>query len=327
MKHGRLGRSETRISPIGLGCVTFGREIDERTSFRLLDYAVELGINFLDTAEAYGGGNAKAYRRGYLDADDVREVSGEMHSSELTLGRWIRARGCRDDVIVCTKVDGGNAPENIARAVRNCSERLGIDRIDVFMLHVPDDKVPIDESLDALNAEVSAGRVGIIGCSNFSGGQLREALEASRRLSLARFEVIENHYNLAHREAETDVFPVCVERDVSFIAYSPLGAGFLTGKYMPDRQQLPPGTRFDVIPGHCDVYFSDDGFRAVERLRARSEQLGLSMAYLAGAWVTRNEQVTCTLFGARTCDHVDIAIAALKAVERRDLFESTADVE
>ena len=214
----------------------------------------------VDTAEAYGGGNARVYRRDKLDADDVREVSGEMHSSELTLGRWIRARGCRDDVVVCTKVNGGNAPENIARAVRDCSERLGINRIDIFMLHVPDDKVPIDESLDALNAEVSAGRVGIIGCSNFSGGQLREALEASRRHNLARFEVIENHYNLAHREAETDVFPACAERDVSFIAFSPLGAGFLTGKYTRDRQQLPPGTRFDVIPGHCDVYFSDDHF-------------------------------------------------------------------
>ena len=297
MRQARLGRSETRISAIGMGCATLGREIDEQTACRILDYAVELGINFFDTAESYGGGNARAYRRGHLGADDVREVSGEMHSSERILGRWIASRGCRDAVTSCTKVDGGNAPA----------------KIDVFMLHSPDEQVPIDESLDALHAEVTAGRVGVIGCSNFSGEQLREALDASRRLDLARFEVIESIYNMAHREVETDIFPVCAEQDMSFIAYSPLGAGFLTGKYTPDRRNLPAGTRFDVIPGHCDVYFSDEGFRTVDQLRKESERLGLSMAYLAGAWVTRNQHVDCTLFGARTCEHLDNAIAAWKA--------------
>jgi aryl-alcohol dehydrogenase-like predicted oxidoreductase len=313
MRQARLGRSETRISAIGMGCATLGREIDEQTACRILDYAVELGINFFDTAESYGGGNARAYRRGHLGADDVREVSGEMHSSERILGRWIASRGCRDAVTICTKVDGGNAPENITRAARDCSQRLGVDQIDVFMLHSPDEQVPIDESLDALHAEVTAGRVGVIGCSNFSGEQLREALDASRRLDLARFEVIESIYNMAHREVETDIFPVCAEQDMSFIAYSPLGAGFLTGKYTPDRRNLPAGTRFDVIPGHCDVYFSDEGFRTVDQLRKESERLGLSMAYLAGAWVTRNQHVDCTLFGARTCEHLDNAIAAWKA--------------
>ena len=313
MRQARLGRSETRMSAIGMGCATLGREIDEQMSCRILDYAVELGIIFFDTAESYGGGNARAYRRGHLGADDVREVSGEMHSSERILGRWIASRGCRDAVTICTKVDGGNAPENITRAARDCSQRLGVDQIDVFMLHAPDEQVPIDESLDALHAEVTAGRVGVIGCSNFSGEQLREALDASRRLDLARFEVIESIYNMAHREVETDIFPVCTEQDMSFIAYSPLGAGFLTGKYTPDRGNLPTGTRFDVIPGHCDVYFSDEGFRTVDQLRKESERLGLSMAYLAGAWVTRNQHVDCTLFGARTCEHLDNAIAAWKS--------------
>jgi len=321
MKTNCLGRTDQTLSAIGLGCVTFGREIDEQTSFRILDYAVERGITFLDSAEGYGGGNSREYRRKHLKVDDAREVSDEMFSSESILGRWIRARGCHDDVTVCTKVGTGNAPENIARAVRDCSQRLGMDRIDLFMLHAPDDHVPIDESLDALNREVAAGRVGAIGCSNHSGAQLREALDASRRLGLARFEAIQNIYNMAHPAAEKDVFPVCAEQDVSFIAYSPLGAGFLTGKYTPDRNKLPSGTRFDVIPGHCDVYFSDEGFRAVEQLRERSKRLGVSMAYLAGAWVTRSPHVGCTLFGARTCAHVDNAIAALEAAGRADLFE------
>ena len=134
--------------------------------------------------------------------EDVRETSGEMHSSELILGRWLRARGCRDEVTVCTKVSTGNRPENIARAVRDSRERLAVDTIDHFMLHTPDETVPVEESLDALNREVTAGRVASIGCSNHSGAKLREALEASRRLGVARFEAIENLYNMAHVEAE-----------------------------------------------------------------------------------------------------------------------------
>ena len=324
MKRNRLGHTDQTISAIGLGCATFGREIDEETSFRILDYAVERGITFMDTAEAYGSGNAQAYRREHLDVDDVREKSDEMHSSELILGRWLRARDCHGDVTVCTKVSTGNHPENIARAVRDCAERLGVEKIDLFMLHTPDEEVPIDESLEALNREVTAGRVNVIGCSNHSGDQLRETIGASRRLGLARFEAIENIYNMAHREAEEDVFPVCAEHEISFITYSPLGAGFLTGKYTPDRDKLPEGTRFDVIPGHCDVYFSDEGFRTVEQLRARSEKLGLSMACLAGAWATRSPHVTCTLFGARTVEHVDNAIACLEGAERGDLFDDAS---
>jgi len=323
MKQGRLGRTDLSLSPIGLGCATFGREIDEQTSFRILDYAVERGVTFLDTAESYGGGNSQAYRREHMGVEDVRETSNQMSSSELILGRWMRDRGCRDEVTVCTKVSTGNDPENITRAVRNCSQRLDVDKIDLFLLHTPDAQVPIAESLDALNCEVTAGRIGAIGCSNHDGGQLQEALETSRRLGFARFEAIQNIYNMVHREAEEDIFALCAEHDVSFIAYSPLGAGFLTGKYTPNRDQLPIGTRFHVIPGHCDVYFSDEGFQVVEQLRANSDRLGLPMAYLAGAWVSQNPQVACTLFGARTCKHVDNGCATLEATDHIDLFNAT----
>ena len=321
MKTHRLGRTDRTLSAIGLGCVTFGREIDEQMSRRILDYAVERGITVFDTAEGYGGGDAQAYRRESLGMDDVREVSDEMSSSERIIGRWLRDRACRDAVMVCTKVSTGNDPKNIARAVGDCAHRLQVDQIDLFMLHSRDEQVPIDEVLDALNREVSASRVAVIGCSNFTGAQLREALDVSRSHGFARFEAIQNIYNMVHPEAEEDVFPVCCGHEVSFLAYSPLGAGFLTGKYTRDRSKLPAGTRFDVIPGHCDAYFSDDGFRVVEHLHARSKQLGLSMAYLAGAWVTRSPQVSCTLFGARTCKHIDNGIAALEAAERTGLFE------
>lgn len=321
MKQHRLGRTDRTISAIGLGCATFGREIDEQTSFRILDHAVERGITFFDTAESYGGGNAKALSREHRVLGPPPVCSDELSSSELILGRWMRARGCHADVTVCTKVSTGNAPENIARAVRDSSQRLGVDRIDLFLLHSPDEQVSIEESLEALNIEVSSGRVGTIGCSNHSGVQLRKALDTSRRLGFARFEAIQNVYNMAQRESEENIFPICTEQEVSFISYSPLGAGFLTGKYTPDHDKLPPGTRFDVIPGHRDIYFTDEGFRVVDQLRARSKKLGLSMAYLAAAWASRSPHVACTLFGARTCEHVDNGIVALEAADRKDLFE------
>ncbi len=191
-----------------------------------MDYAVECGVTFFDIAESYGGGDARAYRKVQLNGDDVRETSGEMSSSERIIVRWLRDRDCRDKVTICTKVSTGNESENIARAVRDFRERLNVSCIDLFMLHTPSDSVPIDESLAALSEQVSAGRVSAIGCSNFSGAQLREVLSVSRDNGYARFEAIENRYNLVDPTVEDDVFPVCADHEVSFIAFSPLGKGF-----------------------------------------------------------------------------------------------------
>ena len=168
MEQRPLGRTGLTISAIGLGCVTFGREIDEDMSYRIMDYAVEKGITWLDTAEGYGGGNARAYRRDRLGVDDIREVSGEMGSSECILGRWMQSRGCRDQMILCTKVSTGNQPENIHRALSDSLDRLGTDYVDLYKLHKSDPDVPIDETLGALTEHVEAGRIHVIGCSNLS---------------------------------------------------------------------------------------------------------------------------------------------------------------
>jgi aryl-alcohol dehydrogenase-like predicted oxidoreductase len=305
-----LGRTGRTIPCIGLGCVTFGREIDEEASFRILDYAVEQGITFLDTAEVYGGGQARSYRKNYLGVEDVREVSGEMSSSERILGRWLRARNCRDAVTICTKVSTGGGPENIARALGASLERLGLDRVDVYKMHSPDPNTPIEETLGALDSEVKAGRIGAIGSSNYSAAQMREALSASAGRGYARFEITQPSYSLADRDAEKELFSVCRSEQIAVTSYSPLGAGFLAGKYTPDRNQFPKGSRFDVIPGHADVYFSDRNFRVVERLRDKAAQLGLPMVRLAMAWAMTNPDVTAVLIGARTQSHIDNALAA-----------------
>ena len=311
MEHRKLGRTGMSLSFIGLGCVTFGREIDEDTSTAMLDYAVEKGMNWLDTAEAYGGGNARSYRRDVLKVDDIRETSDIMGSSEIIIGNWMKARGCRDDVLICSKVSSGNKPDNIARALQDSLDRLQVDSVDLYELHSPDEKVPIGESLAALDEQVSAGRIRYVGCSNFSASQLGEALDASAERGYARFEAIQPPYNLADPGARDELFPLCRREEVGITTYSPLAAGFLAGKYTPDRNAFPKGSRFDVIPGHADIYFNDRNFRNVDRLRALADTLGLPMVRLAMAWVMGHPDITSVIVGARNTGHIDNAMDAL----------------
>ena len=319
MEHRKLGRTNMSISFIGLGCVTFGREIDEEHSVAILDYALENGLDWLDTAEAYGGGNARTYRRDVLKVDDVRETSDVMGSSEIIIGKWMKERGCRDEVVICSKVSSGNRPENITRALQVSLDRLQVDCVDIYELHSPDDSVPVDESLAVLDQAVAAGRIKTVGCSNFNAAQLREALDASARHGYARFEAVQPPYNLADSGAQDELFPLCRREEVGVTSYSPLAAGFLTGKYTPDRKDFPKGSRFDVIPGHADIYFNEQNFRNVERLRALSETRGLPMVRLAMAWAMGHPDITSVIVGARHTGHLDNAFEALALREDKEL--------
>ena len=312
MEKRKVGRTEIKISAIGLGCVTLGREIDEETSYQVLDYALSKGINWFDSAEAYGGGNARAYRKNVLGIEDEREKTGEEGSSEKVLGRWIQTRKNRSEVIICTKVSSGNTPDNINRALQASLERLQTDYIDIYKLHSPDEGVPIEESLVALHEQVDKGVVRCIGCSNFAGVQLRQALDVSAARGLARFEITQPPYNLAQYQAQEDLFPLCREEELAATPYSPLGAGFLAGKYVPDRSKFPKGSRFDVIPGHADDYFSERNFRVVEKLREKARDLGESMVRLAMAWAMTHPDVTSVLVGARKVEHIENAIEAME---------------
>ena len=305
-----LGRTGRTISAVGLGCVAFGREIDEASSYRVMDYAVEHGITFFDTAEEYGGGQARRSRRATLGVDDVRETTGEMSSSERIIGTWMRMRGCRDEITLCTKVSTGGSADNVAGALRGSLERLQTDHVDILKMHYPDTTVPVAETLGALSAEAAAGRIGAIGGSNYSEDQLREALETSASNGYRRFEIIQPHYNLLATDAERDLFPLCVQEEIAIAAYSPLAAGFLSGKYTPDRTKIPARTRFDTSPGHIDLYFDDLNFRIVEQLRAKSAEIGVPMVKLAMAWAMANVDVASVLIGARSMDHVDNALEA-----------------
>jgi 1-deoxyxylulose-5-phosphate synthase len=286
MEYRPLGKTALRVSSLGLGCVTFGREIDEATSFAVMDHARSRGINLLDTAEAYGGG-----------------------ASETVVGRWLKASGSRDDMIVCTKVSGNLTPERILTSAQASLQRLGIETIDLFQLHRFDPSVPLEEQLEALNQIVQKGYARYVGCSNFAAWQLAKALWKQDVNGWARLESVQPIYNLVDRNIERELLPLCADQQIGVISYSPLGAGFLTGKYRRDGE-VPKGTRFDVIPGHQPLYFHETGWRVVEGLRAQSEKTGRSMIQLAMAWAIGQPGITSVLVGARGTDQVDQAFEA-----------------
>lgn len=308
----RIGRSDLKTSCLGLGCVTFGREIDEETSYRVLDHAFSNGITFFDTGESYGGGNSQALRNRTYGVEDTREITTEMYSSEKILGRWINKTGVHDQLVICTKVSSGASAENIRHQVQCSLDRMGIDRIDVYKIHSPDTQVPIGESLDALSEQIHAGRISVIGSSNFSALQMQEALDESKTKGYARFDIIQPPYSLADRSAEEQLLPLCAREQIAVTSYSPLAAGFLAGKYRrtEERHKFPKGSRFDISPAHADIYFNDHNFRVIEHLRRKSTELGMPMVRLAMAWAMSHPHITAVLVGARKLDHIDNAVAA-----------------
>ena len=293
---------------IGLGCATFGREIAEAEAFAVMDHAVKLGIRLFDTAEAYGGGQAGL-------------THGEMHSSEKIVGRWMKSRGVRAEIVLLTKVTKDFTRGHVSGALTASLERLQTDFADLYLYHAFDAGTPVEEACIAMDEAVRSGRVRAAGCSNYTAAQLEEALAMSESRGLARFHVVENAYSLVSRQIEAELLPVAARRGIGVLAYSPLAAGFLMGKYSPDRSQWPKGSRFDVIPGHADVYFSDRNFRAVERLKELAGRVGLPVERLAMAWVFQNPAVDTVLVGARKTAHLDNAVEARQTELRREWLD------
>ena len=286
MEYRQLGRTDLQVSSIGLGCVTFDREIDEETAFTVMDHAIACGINLFDTAEAYASGG-----------------------SEKVVGRWLSTRGVRSQIVLATKVSGSLTRHRILASADASLKRLQSDVIDLFQVHPWDGDIPLEETLDALDTLVAQGKVRYAGCSNYLAWQMREALRQQESHQWARMESVQPNYNLSERSIEAELLPLCAEQQIGVISYSPLGAGFLTGKYRQGAP-MPEGTRFDIKPAHRDIYFTAEKWRIVEELRARSERTGLSMVHLALAWVIGQPGITSVLIGARTPEQVDQAFSA-----------------
>jgi len=308
----QLGKTDVQVSRLGLGCTTFGREIDEVSSGRLMAAALDLGLTLFDTAEAYGGGQAQQYRRSVFGVDDLREVSSEMHSSEKIIGRWLKKTGTRSRVTLQTKVTTNFTKRHVQEAIDASLQRLQTDWIDLYLFHSFDANTPLEEGLEAMTRAVEQGKIRAGGCSNFTASQIEQSLEISKQGGFQRLEEVQPPYSLVARQIEADLLPVCEREQIGVVVYSPLAAGFLSGKYQPDRAAIPKGSRFDIIPGHVDIYFKEQNFDLVEKLRQKSEQCGLAMVRLAMGWVLRKVGVTSVLVGATGVHHLENAVAALE---------------
>ncbi len=287
MLYRNLGHSSLSVSTIGMGCVTFGRESDRQTSLLIMDHAFGNGITLFDTAEAYGQG-----------------------ASELVVGEWLQSRNLRDQIVLATKVNGTLTRQRIVSSVESSLKRLRTDCIDLLQTHVWDESTPLEETLDALTRLVQQGKVRYVGCSNYSASQLAAVLTLSNETGMSRMVSVQPPYNLVQRDIEADLLPLCASENIGVISYSPLAAGFLTGKYRPG-QPIPPGTRFDVIPGHQDIYFTEHGYQVLKQLDREAQTSGASHIQLALSWVLQQPGVTSVLIGARKTLHIDQALRAV----------------
>jgi aryl-alcohol dehydrogenase-like predicted oxidoreductase len=292
MEYRSLGQSDLSVSTIGMGCVTFGREVDPQSSLLIMDHALEHGITLFDTAEAYAQG-----------------------ASERVVGEWMKTRHSRDKVVLATKISGLLTRHRIVASAEASLKRLQTDRIDLLQTHVWDESTPLEETLDALTTLVRQGKVRHIGCSNYSAPQLKAALALSNTAEFSRMVSVQPPYNLVQRDIEADLLPLCAAENVGVISYSPLAAGFLTGKYRPGAA-IPSGTRFDVIPGHQNIYFTEHGYQVLENLAAESHATGKSHVQLALSWVLNQPGITSVLIGARNMGHIDQAIASMTTKPR-----------
>ena len=302
-----LGSSGIDVSPIILGCgnfggvgsspAFFGRGETREEAFAVMDAAWEAGITTFDTADAYGVGR-----------------------SETWIGDWLRTKGSdvRGRIVLSTKTfnpmdegeDHGLAPARIRRQLESSLQRLGVERVDMYLAHDWDPGVPVAETLGALAELVTAGKVGVVGASNVDGEQLREALAAESR---ARYEWVQNSYSLLDREPEREVLPLCAERGLGFTPFSPLGGGWLTGKYRRG-ETAPPGSRMTMRPEPYLHRLDDDSvWRGLDGLAASAEERGTTPAALALAWLLGDPRVTAVIVGPRRSEHLEPALAALAA--------------
>jgi len=301
MQYVNLGRTGLKVSRICLGMMTYGTPkwrpwvLDEETSRPFVRRALELGINFFDTADMYSLG-----------------------VSEEVTGRAVRDFGARDKVVVATKAyypmsddpnDRGLSRKHLMSAIDNSLRRLGTDYVDLYQIHRWDADTPIEETLTALHDIVRAGKARYIGASSMMSWQFARALDLADQLGLTRFVSMQNHYNLVYREEEREMLPLCREEGIGVIPWSPLARGFLAGnRRSPTDAQTARG-RTDTF-GH-GLYYAPEDFTVAERCAEVARDKGVKPAQVALAWVLRQPGITAPIVGASKMEQLDQAVEAL----------------
>ena len=301
MQYVNLGRTGLKVSRICLGAMTYGDPqwrpwiLSEQAGRPLLQRALEYGINFFDTANMYSRG-----------------------ASEEVLGRALRDFASRDEVVIATKAfypmsedanDRGLSRKHLLTAIDGSLRRLNTDYVDLYQIHRWDPETPIEETLEALNDIVRAGKARYIGASSMFAWQFAKALYLSDRHGWARFVSMQNHYNLIYREEEREMLPLCREEGAGVIPWSPLARGFLAGnRHAADRGDT---TRAKTDTFAHNLYYTEADFAVADRTADVARQHGIAPAQVALAWILRQPGVTAPIVGASKMAHLDQAVAAL----------------
>jgi aryl-alcohol dehydrogenase-like predicted oxidoreductase len=292
MQYRQLGNSGVRVSAIGLGTNRFGGKVDQAGVNEIIAGALDLGINFIDTADIYTNGN-----------------------SESTLG--VALKGCWQHVVLATKVyhpigDGPNehgaSRYHIMQGVEASLQRLQSDHIDLYQIHSWDATTPLEETLRALDDLVRSGKIRYIGASNFAAWQLARANLLAEFRNWLPFVSIQNHYHMLERELEREVLPYCQAFGVGILPYFPLAGGFLTGKYQRGMP-APAGSR-GVESSYVQGYMTDANYSRIETLSAWAGERGHTMGDLAHAWLLAHPQVSSVISGATSLAQVQANVQA-----------------
>jgi aryl-alcohol dehydrogenase-like predicted oxidoreductase len=309
MEYTRLGGTGLEVSRLCLGCLNFGSGEgwmmnDRAASIDLLERAIELGVNFFDTANAYSAGE-----------------------SESILGEVVREHD-REELVVATKVffEMGAGPnkrglsrKHVLDQVEGSLDRLGTDYIDLYQIHRWDPHTPLEETLSALDALVTSGRVRYLGASTMAGWQFSKALYTADREGWERFRCLQPEYNLVDRHEEANLLPICAEEDVGVVPWSPLAGGFLTGKYSSD-ETVPAGSRAET-DDYTRNRFTEENWQVLEAVREVAAEKEVSPAQVSLAWLLRKDVVDAPIVGPRRVDHLEENVEALSV----DLTDDDVD--
>ncbi len=287
MEYRRLGKSGLKVSEICLGTMTFGHGADEAESERMVHLAWDAGVNFFDTANSYGGGE-----------------------SEVLLGKALKDR--RRDAIVATKFfnpmgkgpnDSGMSRVHIMQAIDDSLKRLQMEYVDIYYIHHVDTQTPLEEMLRALDDLVHQGKVRYTACSNYQAWRLSEALWLSDSLNLAKFACYQPQYSLVVRDIEQELVPLCENKGLGIVVWSPLAGGFLSGKYKPGERSQADSRSAEgwAFPQR---YFAANADETLQTLFEVSEESGHSPAQVALRWVLEQQAMTSVIVGARHTAHL-----------------------
>ena len=282
MEYRNLGNSELNVSILSLGCLNFGMFCDQETTTEIINTAIDLGVNCIDTAALYGG------PKGHCETLVGKAIEGQRDKVILAtkFGADSNARG--------SGLKGGGKRDYIVTSVEESLTRLNIDYIDLYQMHFPDHETPIDETLRALDDLVTSGKVRYIGSSNFASWQISEAAWTSITNELSNFVSLQTRYSILNRDMEKEIVPACEKHNISILPFFPLESGLLTGKVKRDEDP-PPGTRLAIWGG---AFRSDWKFDVMEKITEFGKSIDRNILEMSLSWAANQKQIGSVLVGA-----------------------------